>query len=202
MKKVINKDVFFSYLFFIGIILFFIFLIIPKSFAWTKTGNQINCSSCLDCTNAISNAVSGDSVMLNTSANTTGTCINFGAKSNIVFDCQNNSIQGNAAGGSYGISMDTLANNTIQNCNISNFSTGLYMTSLNNLLLKNIITNNNVQWGMHLYYSNNNSLANITANNNSLDGLDIEYSNNTILSNLLANYDLRGQILLSAIIIP
>jgi parallel beta-helix repeat protein len=86
------------------------------------------CDSCSSCNITIASASEGDTVKLNTSINDyTTTCVVFGGKDNVTFDCQGNLIDGTDSGG-YGIFVDTDANNnTIKNCRFSDFGEGIYI---------------------------------------------------------------------------
>ncbi len=181
-----------------SLILFAIFFIlfIPEGKSWAGTGaGSYNCSGCDDCSAAIGNASAGATIYLNTSLTWINqTCIQFGNKSNVIFDCMNysNYIQGNGSmtpsNFYYGINISSVQNDTIRNCNVSKFSQGIRLMSSDNNSLINIITNNNTQYGVDLLFSNNNILNNITSNYNFLnDGIEVIYSDNNTFTNLIAN---------------
>jgi len=156
----------------IFVLLFFvlIFAVIPFISSTTRT-----CYNCTNCSAEINVASTGDIILLNSSIATitNGTCIDFGGKDNLTFDCQNHStfIQGpnNNNNTNFGIYLNNSNggsnNNIIKNCNISQFYYGLYLSSSNNNTLTNITTNNDIS-GVYLSSSNNNNLTNIVTNNN------------------------------------
>jgi len=175
----------------IFILIFFIIFFLPqtKSYSGSGTG-PFNCSSCDDCSAAIGNASSGATVFLNTTlTGIVNTCINFGNRNNITFDCQNNSITGDGTGGStgkFGVNLTSVVNNTVRNCVINSFPTGVWLSNSNNTLLTNL-TLYEIYYGVYASFSYYNNLTNIIANNNSIEGLAILYSNGNNLTNIVTN---------------
>jgi len=166
--------------------------------SWTKTGTVYTCPTCIGCSSAIANAGAGNTIELNTTlSGISGTCIDFGNKSNVIFNCQNNSIIGDGTGTDYGIYLSSVNNNTIRNCNFSQFHWGIYLTSSNNNTLTNITANNNSQYGIVFGGSNNNILTTITINNNLYSGIALSSgSNNNILTTITANNNSQSGIYL------
>ena len=189
MKKGVVKFTFLG----IGLfILLFLILFIPEGKSWAGTGaGSYNCSGCDDCTAAIGNASAGATIYLNTSlAYINQTCINFGNKSNVIFDCQNysNYIQGNGSMTPYyyGVNMSSIRNDAIRNCNVSKFYNAFYLfSSSNNTLTSNTGTSNS-SYGFFLRLSSNNTLTSNTGISNTGYGFYLYYSsnNNTLISNI------------------
>ncbi len=185
--KIISVS-FFGILILFGILLIF-FMPQTKSYDGSGAG-PFNCSSCDDCSAAIGNASAGATIYLNTSLadiNET-TCINFGSKNNVIFDCMNysNYIQGNGSAALstyYGISLSSIQNNTIRNCNVSGFNSGIYLYSSNNNSLNNNIVSN-ISQGIYLFYSSYNNLTSNIGTSNLGYGIYLSSSsNNALISN-------------------
>jgi parallel beta-helix repeat protein len=159
------------------------------------------CDSCSDCTSKIAAAASWDTVKLNTSISNyaSGTCISFGGKDNITFDCLGNTIDGDNSGTDYGIYLDSSGggsnNNVIKDCIISDFNGGIYLSSSYYNRLQNITAShdsngvrinvggyNNVTnatllsngYGLYLYASSQNSIRDSHIQNNSNYGAYLE----------------------------
>ncbi|VVB83056.1 Periplasmic copper-binding protein (NosD) [uncultured archaeon] len=187
----------------IGIfILLFLILFIPNGKSWAGTGATFyNCSGCDDCSAAIGNASAGATIFLNTSLTWINqTCINFGNKSNVIFDCQNYSIQGNGSARSifYGVYLSSVNNNTIRNCNISSFYNGIELSFSNNSILTNINLTNHSHYGLELSSSNNNTLTNLILNNISNAGLYLQQSSYNNLTGIVTNFNSYGLALQSS----
>ncbi len=145
------------------------------------------CISCSDCNSEINNANSGETVNLTTSIiGQTGTCIDFGGKDNIIFNCIGNTINGDDTGTDYGILFSSAGSgsnsNTVKNCfNISGFYTGVYsnVSNYNNLTQNNIYAN--TAYGVYLLSSNYMTLLqnNITTVST---GVDLKDSNNNTIT--------------------
>ncbi len=181
----------------IGVKFIFLNTTTPITGYWSKVGNEYNCSSCSDCTDAVNNASAGDIIYLNTSlSGVSGSCINFFYKDNIVFDCQNNYIQGDWADIDYGIYLnytdtDGSDNNTIRNCNVTGFTEGVFLWKSNNNILTNITTNDNRDRGINIYSSSNNTLTNITSSNNYESGIFFSSGDNSTLTNIITNNNIN-----------
>jgi parallel beta-helix repeat protein len=152
------------------------------------------CENCSDCSNKIAKASSGDTIQLNTSLanqNVSGTCISFGGKDNLTFDCLGNTIDGDDTDLDYGIWLnqtgDGSNNNTIRNCVVTDFAYGLYLQSSSSNALTNITANSNSESGLGLLSSSGNGLTNIVSNENLFYGLYLGYSSNNTLQNIIAN---------------
>ncbi|PKP54460.1 MAG: hypothetical protein CVT90_01165, partial [Candidatus Altiarchaeales archaeon HGW-Altiarchaeales-3] len=117
-----------------------------------------NCSSCMDCTAALTDTANCyNKVKLTTNLTTNPeTCINNPENfNNKIFDCQDNTINGTRW--NYGIYLKNKANNTIRNCTITNFWYGIYLeNSSNNTFKGNDISNN----GIGIYSENSSSIIN------------------------------------------
>jgi len=176
----------------------------------------INCISCLNCTNEIANANSGETVYLANDISTTSTCISFNGKDDITLNCSGFSISGDGAGiGEYGIYLDNSGggsnNNTITDCpNINSFFNGIKIdsSSINNItnstisnnnddgisldnsdnnLFTNLIVSDNGDDGIQVWNSDNNNFTDIiTSNNPAGTGIYVETSVNTVLSNIIS----------------
>jgi len=200
----------------VGIMLFRIIILSPPPLTghFTKEGITYLCINCTDCTAAIADASSGNTINLTADvSNVDGTCIDFGGKDDVTLDCQEYFIEGDDDSTGNGIYLpDTSGgsnNNTIKNCNVTKFKYGIYVfTSSNNTLanitssfntnrgiylgsssnnsLINIIANSNVD-GIYLYSSSSNTFRNITANSNSFNGFDVRVSENNTFTNIIAN---------------
>lgn len=208
-----------EYLFYVMIFILAVSLIffLPEAKSWTGSGaGHYNCSDCDDCSAAIGNASSGAIIYLNTTlTGIVNTCINFGNKSNVIFDCQNNLILGTSNG--EGISLVNVNNNTVRNCNIQHFHDGIYIEAGNNSILTNISANDTTN-GIYLYTASNNILTNISLssgggiyaehNSNNLTVINMRanrtnyaiftYGNNNNLSNILIDTDGYAGITLSS----
>ena len=101
---------------------------------------SIECNSCADCTGKLNGNY--DEVYLNTSIrNHSGTCVIFGA-SNVTFDCQRHTIDGDDQSHPnrvYGIYLNGKSGNMIKNCVITDFSDGIRLLdhSSNNKIINN-----------------------------------------------------------------
>ncbi|MEE8400858.1 MAG: right-handed parallel beta-helix repeat-containing protein, partial [Candidatus Hydrothermarchaeaceae archaeon] len=129
-------------------------------------------------------SIANETYNLNTDINSSGTCLTIGA-SDVILDCQENSITGENASGSYGISANGKSNVTIKNCNIRDYQYGIYLDSSNSSTLENNTASSNARWGIILDSSSFNSLTNNTAHSNGYDGilLDTSSNNNTLTNN-------------------
>ena len=151
-----------------------------------------NCTNCSDCNTKIAAAADYDVVQLNTSVSgQSGTCISFGGKDNLTFDCLSNIIDGDDLVMDYGIWLnqtgDGSNNNTVRNCLVTGFYYGLYLSSSSNNTLTNITANSNTNYGLYLSSSSNNSLTNINAFSNSYGVYILSSSNYNNLMNITAN---------------
>ena len=117
-------------------------LFISISSAYTVFNNAFYCSGgCIDCINALNNNTY-NTVYLNSSLTSLGTCINHPSNfSNKIFDCRNNTIIG--PGGSYGIYTEGKTNLTIRYCAVHNFTRGIHISSASEItLFSNNISSN------------------------------------------------------------
>ncbi|MBN1874698.1 MAG: right-handed parallel beta-helix repeat-containing protein, partial [Anaerolineae bacterium] len=144
------------------------------------------CNSCTDCTNKLNGVF--DHVMLTTDINnyTAGTCIFFGV-SNVEFDCNHHTIDGDDAGTDYGILISEKSGNTIKNCEITDFSRGIGLSSASNNTVEQNITNSNT-YGIKLYDSTGNTIQLNEANSNTEYGIHLSGLSN---GNTLSINDLR-----------
>ena len=133
------------------------------------SATEYTCNSCSDCSTKIQAASSGDTIRLTASISYyNDSCILFGGKDNVVFDCGGNTINGSKCYGEcgyYGVYLDNSDdgsnNNTIRNCVLTGFDIGI-----------------------NIVYSSNNTVTNVTAKLNR-DGLYIGESNRTNLTNVI-----------------
>ena len=130
-------------------------------------GATLNCYNCTNCSAAITGATAGDTILLNNSLySQSGTCISFGGKDNVTFDCGWNLIQGDSTGTDYGIYLASGSdNNTIVNCNISRFYSALKVSSKGNYVSELFVTENTADafevGGSYNYLEDITSLRNI-----------------------------------------
>jgi parallel beta-helix repeat protein len=105
----------------------------------------LECDSCDSCNAQIAAAADGDTVQLNTSiSNYAGTCISFGGKDNVTFDCLGNEIGGDSSGSGIWLndSDGGSVNSTVTNCTIAGFHYGVYINSSSGNLFYNNLFNN------------------------------------------------------------
>ncbi len=143
-----------------------------------------NCSSCMDCTAALTDNLNCyNKVKLTANiTNQSGICLNNPENfNNKIFDCKGNIING--TGWNYGVYLENKKNNTIRNCTITCFEYGIYLkNSSNNTIERNAISNHNIG----IYSENSTSVinSNMVINNTaydlySSDWLSSSGSNNT-----------------------
>jgi len=134
--------------------------------------------------------LAGDTVKLTVDiTNHNGTCVEFN-NSNIIFECQGHTIDGNTGGG--GIDMDGGSNNTVKNCIVNEFYSGIYLYNSDHTTLTDNTVSNNYQ-GIYLVSSNYNTLVNNTARLSINDGIYLCHSKyNTLTSNNVSLGTLRG----------
>ena len=153
------------------------------------------CSNCADCSGYIQNSSAGDTIeLIQSISKADNYCINLNDKNNIIFDCQNNFIEGNSAAFGIFSMYGPTNNNTIKNCNISKFGDAIWIKSGSNYIFDNITTTNNSGYGIVLYplgINNNNSFFNVITNSNN-KGLFIGKANNNNLINITANNNVFG----------
>ncbi|MBU3896442.1 MAG: right-handed parallel beta-helix repeat-containing protein, partial [Nanoarchaeota archaeon] len=183
-----------------------IFVMLSMSgFAYNITAEGHYCHNCTDCTDAINNNTHPlNTTYLNMSIITDTTCINNPQNfTNVTFDCQGYTIDGDDSGTDYGIYLNN--NTIINNCIITDFYHGIYITSgetstVANNTLNNNTANSNTQNGIYIYRSSNNTITNNIANSNALYGIVFSsnsgnlfmYANNNTLINNTANSNSRG----------
>ena len=160
------------------------------------------CTTCADCNTKIGSASSGDTVRLTADIiNYSGaddstpageTCISFGGKDNIIFDCDGYTINGEGDSFGYGIWLEGISNgNTIMNCvNISRFFHGVYLFNADNNNITNSNANNN-KIGFETSGSDNNILTNLIAIDNNY-GLSLHISHSNTNTNLTSSNDRTG----------
>jgi len=141
------------------------------------------CNSCDNCTANISNANSGDMVILTNNISHNRICITWVAD-NITFNCNGNLISG--PGASYeihGIILNDKSENTIKNCKIINWSRGIYLeNSSNNTFTNNTLNSND--YGIYLQNSKSNNITgNSTADSNNEAGIYLFNSSENIIDN-------------------
>ncbi|MBU3905349.1 MAG: right-handed parallel beta-helix repeat-containing protein [Nanoarchaeota archaeon] len=195
------------------LVVFFILILVSQGFTYNVTAEGHYCHNCTDCEDAINNNTHVlNTTYLNMSISTVSTCINTPENfTNITFDCQGYSIDGDDGGGDSGIYIDGKNNNTIQNCIITDFWSNIILyNSTNNSIINNTAnsgggvnnqgiydwkggnstfinnTANSNAFGIWIR-SGNSTLINNTANSNSDTGIYIQYSVSNIFSNVLIN---------------
>jgi len=195
----------------LGVVLLILTIIIIQS---TKaSADTYQCNNCSSCNSSLATASSGDIVYLNESILTEVNCIDT-FQDNTTFDCQGNTIGGNATA-AYGIHIISKNNVTINNCIVSGFDLyNLYLSAVQNSNFENITTeksdggwhslflqssSNNIfrnissvdniaQDGIHIKSSSsNNKFYNVTATNNSMMGIYMDSSsNNNIFNSIIS----------------
>lgn len=150
--------------------------------------------TCADCQIKINGAKAGDTVYLTSAITTAGNCLDLSGKQNLTFNCQNNTIMGNAAAGSIGIKISNggaAGNNTILYCGVTSFNKGISIqNSGNNAVASSTIKGNigkdveitvgtnNIFYGNEFYHEN--KMADLAANTthwNNWNGADIVQGN-------------------------
>ncbi len=177
--------------------LLFIFILLIRVDATTYS-----CNSCGSCTAYLTNitSVAGDTIQLTTPlSGATSTCIDFGGKKNVTFDCQGNTISGTDISSTYGVYFNNSnggSNNDLaENCNIDNFYSGVYIFSSSNDSLTNIVTNNNTNAGIWLNSASGGNLTNIISNYNTGGnpyGIAFSSGSNIFLTNFSASNNYGG----------
>ncbi|MDP3043168.1 MAG: NosD domain-containing protein [bacterium] len=161
---------------------------------YPKTGAvaQIyTCETCADCSAKIASSTAGDTVKLTKDIiGYGGTCIDFGGKSAVTFNCQDYIINGNNSASSYGVYI-TSDYNTVKNCNISNFYYGVYFYNVKFSILKYSAISS-CQMGVSLYNSYNNSVSEVGVSNNTQYGIQFGFSKYNVLTNVIANNNRYG----------
>ena len=172
----------------ITLIIFLLALAMPV-FSYSDYGSYLECNSCSDCNNAINVADAGDEVRLTTDiTNEASTCIDFNNTENIIFDCQDNTIDGVNSG--YGIYEEGeyaahTSNFTIQNCVINDFQYGINTQYADAVKLYNI-TISSASSGINIYIRTSdgfNELINIHSSQAAY-GFNINYAINSIFRNI------------------
>lgn len=157
--------------------------------------NSQNCDSCADCTAAVQNSSSGDTVtMADHITDATSDCIHFGGNDGIYFDCSGYKVSSTNGVGD-GFVMNGADNNTIINClNVSYFQSGMTSTAGNNT--NNLtITNNHIYdtGGTGIILAGNDTIitdSNVTRAGG--NGITLAGGNNTIQSLTLDDSDQSG----------
>jgi PGF-pre-PGF domain-containing protein len=171
----------------IGLLIFFLqtpMFSITGNFV--KTGTEYMCDGCVNCTAAIDDASSGDTIILNRSINASANCIVLDTVDELTFDCNGSAIMGSAGGGiNYGIYLENAHHNTIQNCNVSTFMANpLYIYLSNNNTVQNTTLFGALGGaGIAIEKAVNNSVTNITSHSNSDGGIQFYDANSTFLKN-------------------
>jgi hypothetical protein len=154
----------------------------------------LECGSCGTCNAQIAAAADGDIVQLNTPIQAvSGTCISFGGKDNLTFDCLGNAIDGDDTDMDYGIWLNESGGgsngNTIRNCAVTDFWMGVFLKSSSNNLLTNVRVDSNDN-GIVQAGGSNNRYAGIAANSNKYSGLDTTVASNSIITDAIfySNY--------------
>ena len=162
------------------------------STGYSISGSDCYCTSCSDCTSALSDATCM-TVYLNNSIiyDSAYYCITAGNDVTKTLDCQNYIIESTHTPVLSGILFDNMSNSTIKNCFIKEFFHSIQIKNSNNIsLISNTLTTGK---GRNIYITNSN-LINITNNDikSSYSGLYTDYSagiyiynsnNNSISSN-------------------
>jgi trimeric autotransporter adhesin len=149
-------------------------------------GNStFECNSCSECNSMISSAISGDTILLNTSISIpSGSCILINAINSVTFDCQGNTIISSGFDGD-GIAVVASYNSNVVNCTVSGFDFGFH--DYTNLFITwshvNATGNN---YGMEMGESDGSRILSSTFNYNTYYGTDIQTSTNLFISDGIA----------------
>lgn len=183
-----------AHIFLYGLLVFFfltfaLFSLAHRVRAYDQLGSGVcECNSCSDCTSAIADDVNcTDTVRLTTDiTDVSSTCIDNPIGSNKVFDCQNNTIDGDDSF-IYGVHCvgDSGCNDiTIQNCTITDFDEGILFINGTGEYVAYNNTINSCRHGIRALYNNE-----VTLTQNDVGystGLGIGVSINT-LATLIGN---------------
>jgi len=152
--------------------------------------NNTICDSCANCNALIQSTGAGGTVTLqNDIWNTEGDCIEFNSKDNIIFDCNNYTIDGDGDNDGFGIRLYPNSDgNVIKNCNIRDFHIGIYAFEASSNYIENADLNNN-GWGLH---AGGNSFTGpvsfdldyVDASNNDYDGIVLHEVDNSNFSHI------------------
>jgi len=127
--------------------------------------------------------------------NHSGNCFNI-TTSNVTLNCEHHIIQGNFTGSGIGIYVNSsgslLKNITIVNCNISEFNHGIIYDNVTNSLIKNVISNDNLNAGFSLHQSSSNTFTNITSNSNNAGFFLYQSSENILTNSIIFNNSQYG----------
>ncbi len=140
------------------------------SLSTTTTLPETTCTTCSDCSNKLNGSYSA--VRLTAYINgQSGTCIEYNV-SNVEFDCQGYTIDGDGSGYGSGIWLYGASNNTIENCVITDFYSGINISVSSNITLTNNTANLNAL-GIYMKNFTNSTLDTNTACNNTVLDLNI-----------------------------
>jgi parallel beta-helix repeat protein len=115
------------------------------------------CNSCATCSAKLNGDF--DTVLLTADiSNQTGNCIEFNAD-NVVFDCQDQVIDGDDVGTDYGISILSHFGNTVKDCEIRDFYEGILLVNADDNTIHNNHSWSNDNDGIRLENSDDNLIA-------------------------------------------
>jgi regulator of extracellular matrix RemA (YlzA/DUF370 family) len=129
-------------------------------------------------------------------------CINI-PNNNIVFDCQDYTLDSVGGNYYYGIyvyrSSSTITNITIKNCIVTQWGgDNIHFENADNNTIENITTNRAVNIGLHLLSSSNNTIANLNSDSNGLRSIQLDNSDNNELINITtSNNQYQGVVIFS-----
>jgi len=123
---------------------------LPLSAGYTGSCDHF-CYNCSNCTDEIASASAGEIVCLaDNISNYDGTCVDFNGSDEIIFDCQNNNIDGNFNNDGSGIEIAIDSdNNTIRNCNVTEFAINYNLDRSTGILVANSTSHSAYRY--HLY---------------------------------------------------
>lgn len=144
------------------------------------------CDSCADCTAKLAASAPYSEVVL--TADLLGVldrlCIDFSGQSNLVFDCNDRTIDGDETvmdpDPHYGISV-TGDNNEVRNCVVSDFDAGIRLAGSGHRVDNNEVTTNGA--GIHLHSSSDNTILYNESRDN-VFGIRFTYESNNNIVNL------------------
>ena len=156
------------------------------------------CDSCATCNTEITNAGAGETVCMNQSVTSSGTCIDSNGKDNFSFDCQGNDMT-MTGGFGWGIDLDDTGDdsnyNTVKNCNIYDYWSGIRVFGGLNNSMQDIVVSGSI-YGVSLGTGSENTyINNITLFENT-NGLSITRSTKSVVINSnFSNNTLNFQII-------
>ena len=172
-------------------------ILILVALTGTAGATTHTCVNCSDCNAKIQNANYSDVVMLTADiTDCDGDCIEFNGTDGVTFDGGGHVIDGTGQGMDTGLYLSDNSNdNTIKNCTIREFYTGIEIARSQNNTVTDVVSKDNKEGGVYLYYADYNDLTNVSASGNkdlgNTYGFKLRYSDHNNLTNVSAE-DAKG----------